>query len=60
MRRLSRVLGIAAALIIVVACGEAASTDPAQIVTEARARGIGIPYVFYVEAADKDVVKMGL
>ncbi len=34
--------------------------DPAQVVTEARARGIQVPYLFYVEREDEDVVRMGL
>ena len=31
-----------------------------QIVSEARARGIRVPYVFYVEDLDERVVRMGL
>jgi len=34
--------------------------DPVQVVTEAKARGIKVPYIFYVEPAYEDVVKMGL
>ena len=34
--------------------------DPLQVVTEARAKGIQIPYVFYIEDTDAKVVRMGL
>jgi len=34
--------------------------DPVQVVAQARARGIKIPYLFYVEAVDEGVVRMGL
>lgn len=34
--------------------------DLVQIVREARARGIRVPYVFYVEDIDEEVVRMGL
>jgi hypothetical protein len=34
--------------------------DPLQVVAEARAKGIHVPYVFYVEDPDEKVVKMGL
>jgi hypothetical protein len=34
--------------------------DPAPLVAEARRRGIRIPYVFFVEPADKEVVRLGL
>lgn len=34
--------------------------DPAQLVKEARAKGVRIPYVFYVETPHPGVVKMGL
>ena len=40
----------------VIAHGE----DPVQVVTEARARGIKVPYIFYVEPRDEDVVRIGL
>ena len=35
-------------------------TDPAQLVEKARANGVRIPYVFYVEPLRPDVVRMGL
>jgi hypothetical protein len=34
--------------------------EPAPLVAEARQRGIRIPYVFFVEPADKEVIKLGL
>jgi hypothetical protein len=34
--------------------------DPLQVVAEARAKRIQVPYVFYVEDTDTTVVKMGL
>jgi hypothetical protein len=34
--------------------------DPLQVVADARAKGIRIPYIFYVEDTDDNVVKMGL
>ena len=34
--------------------------DPLQVVAEARAKGIQIPYIFYVEDVDARVVRMGL
>jgi hypothetical protein len=34
--------------------------DALQVVTEARARGIQTPYVFFVESPHEDVIKMGL
>lgn len=35
-------------------------SDPLQVVAEARAKGIRVPYIFFVEDADKKVVRMGL
>jgi hypothetical protein len=35
-------------------------TNLAQMVTEARARGIRVPYVFYVEEEAEDVIRVGL
>ena len=40
----------------IVAHGE----DPVRVVTEARAKGIRVPYIFYVENTDKGAVKIGL
>jgi hypothetical protein len=34
--------------------------NPLQVVAEARAKGIQVPYIFYVEDTDNNVVKMGL
>ncbi|MBI3799406.1 MAG: hypothetical protein HY268_20870 [Deltaproteobacteria bacterium] len=34
--------------------------DPVQVVAEARTQGVKVPYLFYVEAADRDVVRIGL
>jgi hypothetical protein len=34
--------------------------DPLQVVTEARAKGIQVPYIFYVDDTNEKVVKMGL
>jgi len=34
--------------------------EPLQIVAEARAKGIQVPYIFYVEDTDAKVVRMGL
>ena len=34
--------------------------DPAQLVAEARAKGVRIPYVFYVEASRPNVARLGL
>jgi hypothetical protein len=34
--------------------------DPVQVVAQARAQGIKVPYLFYVEAVDTSVVRMGL
>lgn len=34
--------------------------DPEKVVAEARAKGIRLPYIFYVEAQSEDVVRMGL
>lgn len=34
--------------------------DPVRLVADAKARGIQIPYVFFVEASGGDIVKMGL
>ncbi|MCH8056080.1 MAG: hypothetical protein IH857_08035 [Deltaproteobacteria bacterium] len=34
--------------------------DPIQVVTEARAKGIQTPYVFYVEPTTEDVAMIGL
>lgn len=35
-------------------------SDPAEVVAEARARGIQTPYVFYVEPSGESIAKMGL
>lgn len=35
-------------------------SDPVQIATEARARRIRVPYIFYVEVLDEGVVRIGL
>lgn len=35
-------------------------TDPSQVVGEARARGVTVPYIFRVEADQATVVKIGL
>jgi len=34
--------------------------DPLQVVAEARAKGIQVPYIFSVEDTDENVVRMGL
>ncbi len=34
--------------------------EPTQLVTEARAKGIRVPYVFFVEPRNDDVVRIGL
>ena len=34
--------------------------DPLQVVTEARVKGIQIPYIFHIEDMDAKVVRMGL
>lgn len=34
--------------------------DPLQVVADARAKGIRVPYIFYVEETGDNVVKMGL
>lgn len=34
--------------------------DPTQLVIEARAKGIRVPYVFFVEPRNDDVVRIGL
>lgn len=34
--------------------------DPLQVVAEARAKAIPVPYIFYVDDSDTNVVKMGL
>ena len=34
--------------------------DPASVVAQARARGVQVPYVFFVEALAQDVVTIGL
>jgi Family of unknown function (DUF5678) len=34
--------------------------DPLQVVAEARAKGIQVPYIFYIENMDAKVVRMGL
>jgi Family of unknown function (DUF5678) len=34
--------------------------DPLQVVAEARAKGIRVPYIFYVEDTNENVVRMGL
>jgi hypothetical protein len=34
--------------------------DPLLVVAEARAKGIQVPYVFYIEDTDAKVVRMGL
>lgn len=35
-------------------------SDPASLVAEARARGIAVPYIFFVETSIGDVVHIGL
>jgi len=40
----------------VIAHGE----NPVQVVAEARARGIRVPYIFYVGPRDEDMVRIGL
>lgn len=34
--------------------------DPLQVVAEARSKGVQVPYIFYVEGTDENVVRMGL
>jgi tRNA A-37 threonylcarbamoyl transferase component Bud32 len=34
--------------------------DPARLVDEARARGIRVPYIFFVEPSAENTVKLGL
>ena len=34
--------------------------DPVRVFAEAKGRGIDSPYIFYVESADENVVRMGL
>jgi len=38
----------------------ASGADPAELVRQARARGIGSPYLFFVEPSEPGVVKIGL
>lgn len=35
-------------------------SDPAKIVIEAREKGVRVPYLFYVEAKDPNIIRMGL
>lgn len=35
-------------------------SDPARLVTEARAKGVRVPYIFFVETAGEDVARIGL
>jgi len=34
--------------------------DPLQVVAEARAKGIQVPYIFYVDDTDEEAVRIGL
>ncbi len=34
--------------------------DPLQVVAEARAKGIQVPYIFFVEESENNIVRMGL
>jgi len=34
--------------------------NPVEVINEARAKGIGTPYIFFVEPADENVVRIGL
>lgn len=34
--------------------------DPERLVAEARAKGIAVPYIFFVESPTEDVVRIGL
>ena len=38
----------------------ASGPDPLHVVAKARARGVSIPYIFYVEISENNVVRMGL
>jgi len=34
--------------------------DPVELVSEAKRRGIRVPYIFFVETQTEEVVRMGL
>jgi hypothetical protein len=34
--------------------------DPAPLVARARARGIRVPYLFFIDSAEEDVYRIGL
>lgn len=38
----------------------ASGADPAQVIEDARARGVQVPYIFCVDVEDEDVVRFGL